>query len=345
MPSTVIEQLQTFGPENCQQFTYAQAARYTRKLCRTHYENFTVVSWFLPRRLREDFNHVYAFCRWADDLGDETGDPQQSLQLLQWWQHELQLCYNDQPRHPVFVALHQTIRKHDIPQQPFADLIDAFIQDQQVNRYDHWDQLLDYCTRSANPVGRIVLYLCGHRDEQRQRLSDETCTALQLANFWQDVRRDIIQRNRVYIPNDVARKHNLDLQMMVKAVRYDAWGSCENPGTGDRAEQAPQGCGCANIPSPAIHALQPAARATVHELVQRTWPMFQRGRALLPMLQPDVRLDVKLFTLGGEAILKLIRRQNYDTLTRRPRLGKLRKSSLILRALVGKLCAVGGRKP
>src|SRR5436309_63313 len=135
MPSAVLQQLDTFGPKRCEKLSYAQAAAYTRRLARTQYENFTVVSWLVPRRLREDFANVYAFCRWADDLGDETGDTGKSLELLAWWRRELEACYAGDPRHPVYVALHETIRRHDIPVKPFADLIDAFVQDQRVTRY------------------------------------------------------------------------------------------------------------------------------------------------------------------------------------------------------------------
>lgn len=331
MASLVLDQLSEFGPEHCPQMSYDQASAYARKLTESQYENFTVVSWFLPRRLREPFAHIYAFCRWADDLGDETGDPQRSLELLSWWRDELDQCYRGKPRHPVFVALRKTIEEHDIPRQPFEDLIDAFVQDQTVTRYDTWEQVLDYCTRSANPVGRLVLYVAGYRDAQRQQLSDATCTALQLANFWQDVRRDILERDRVYIPEQVARKHGLDLSLMVKAVRADA---CKR-------EQSVSGCNCATMPSGGVRAVLPAYRQTIAELTQRTWPMFEQGRALWPMLSPDVRLDIKLFTLGGEAILKMIRRQNYDTLTSRPSLSKPAKATLMMRALAGKIATLG----
>lgn len=326
MPSAILPELETFGPDRCQTLTYEQADAYTQKLAKTHYENFTVVSWLLPKRLRDDFRHVYAFCRWADDLGDETGDTQQSLRLLDWWKHEIDLCYAGTPRHPVFVALRPTIEKHDLPRKPFDDLVDAFVQDQTVFRYASWDQVLDYCTRSANPVGRLVLYLCGYRDGQRQQLSDATCTALQLANFWQDVRRDIIERDRVYVPRDVAAVCGLDVELMVKAVHADI-------------ERGP-GCGCGGSScrtAPAgIRGILPAYRTTLQSLVGRTWPLFERGRGLWPMLAPDIRLDIELFTLGGESILRMIEKLDYDTLTRRPSLTKPDKLSLMFRAIWGK---------
>ena len=146
---------------------------------------------------------MYSFCRWADDLGDEIGDTAESLRLLAWWRERAgSRCMPGEAQHPVFVALRGTVRKHDLPSEPFADLIHAFVQDQTVTRYRDWDEVFDYCSYSANPVGRLVLYLCGYRDAERQRLSDATCTALQLANFWQDVTVDL-QKDRVYIPLEV----------------------------------------------------------------------------------------------------------------------------------------------
>ncbi|MCC7146417.1 MAG: squalene synthase HpnC [Phycisphaeraceae bacterium] len=335
MSSTILSQLPTYGPEHCPKLTYEQACAYTRALTASHYENFTVVSWLLPKRLRDDFRNVYSFCRWADDLGDETGDPQKSLELLNWWRREIDLCYADQPRHPVFVALRETIRRHDIPRKPFDDLVDAFIQDQTVTRYDTFAQVLDYCTRSANPVGRLVLYLCGHRDPQRQELSDATCTALQLANFWQDVRRDILERDRVYIPADVAHRHGLDIRLMVTAVASSA----KNP--------TASACGCDHCgPSTAaLRALLPTYAATLKDLVDRTKPLFAQGRGLWPLVPRDVRLDIKLFSLGGQSILRMIERLDYNTLTTRPSLSKPAKISLMLRAVLGKITTFAAPAP
>src|SRR5215475_4034832 len=159
-------------------YTPEQARAYTRWLATNHYENFHVVSFLLPKRLHQDFFNVYAYCRWADDLGDEIGDKQESLRLLSWWAGELESMYDGWAAHPVFVALAPTVEKYGIPKDLFSDLIDAFIQDQTVSRYRDWDELFGYCKNSANPVGRLLLYLCGYRDPQRQRLSDATCTAL-----------------------------------------------------------------------------------------------------------------------------------------------------------------------
>jgi len=259
----------------------------------------------------------------ADALGDETGDPRRSLHLLDWWRRELDRCYEGRPRHPVFVVLAQTIARHDIPRKPFDDLIDAFVQDQKITRYDTFEQVVDYCTRSADPVGRLVLYVCGYRDAERQKLSDATCTALQLANFWQDVRRDVVERDRVYIPEDVARKHGLDIALMVKAVKID-----HAAGPHCRACDSSQ-----RVPSAGINAILPAYRNTIRDLVERTWPRFATGRALLPRVDRRVRADVKLFTEGGECILRLIERLNYNTLQTRPTLGRGARTALMMRAL------------
>src|SRR3989442_1618386 len=176
-----------------------EARQYCRRLARTHYENFSVATWFLPQRLRQHFYNVYAYCRISDDLGDEVDHPAASLQLLDEWEAELHACYAGSPRHPVFVALAETVRKFDIPRQRFADLLKAFRQDQTITRYPTFNDLLGYCRYSANPVGHLVLYLCGYRDAERQALSDFTCTALQLANFWQDVSVDYA-KGRIYLP-------------------------------------------------------------------------------------------------------------------------------------------------
>src|SRR3984893_6673826 len=157
--------------------TPAEARDYCARLARTHYENFSVASWFLPRRLRQHFFNVYAYCRISDDLGDEVGDAAASLVLLDQWQQELDACYDGAPRHPVFVALADTVREFDIPKREFSDLLRAFRTDQAITRFEPFNALLAYCRYSANPVGHLVLSLCGYRDAERQHLSDFTCTA------------------------------------------------------------------------------------------------------------------------------------------------------------------------
>ena len=197
------ESLREWGPEAVDRPTLslADAEAWCRRLARAHYENFSLVSCLLPRGLRQHFFNVYAYCRWADDLADEISDRARSLELLGWWRDELAACYNGQSRHPVFVALSQTIAECSIPAEPFADLISAFEQDQRVFAYDTFEQLRDYCCRSANPVGRLVLHVCGEFSDENAAWSDSICTGLQLANFWQDVARDY-DMGRIYLPRE-----------------------------------------------------------------------------------------------------------------------------------------------
>ena len=203
MTTAALSDLARFGPGRCDTLGLAAAQRYTDRFLRQSTENFTVASWLLPRSIRRGFADVYAFCRWADDLADDPrnrGDPGRGLEMLRWWRDELDRCYAGRPRHPVYVALAATVERHGLPREPFDDLIDAFEQDQRVTRYPDLPTLLRYCEKSANPVGRLVLMLMGYRDAERSALSDATCTALQLTNFWQDVRRDVLERDRVYLP-------------------------------------------------------------------------------------------------------------------------------------------------
>jgi len=275
-------------------YSQPEALQYTRWLATHHYENFHVVSFLLPRRLHQDFYNVYAFCRWADDLGDEIGDPAESRRLLAWWREELQAMYAGRTGHPVFVALRGTVERHELPPEPFDHLIRAFEQDQVVTRYQTWDQLLAYCRASANPVGRLVLMLCGYRDDSRLLLSDATCTALQLANFWQDVTVDL-QKGRVYMPQEVLERHHC-------------------PG---------------EIPPSAT----PAFRSAMREAVERARSLFIQGLPLARMLDRRLALDVELFSRGGMRILDKIEAQDYDVLTARPHITRTERAGLLLGAL------------
>ena len=252
-----------------------------------HYENFSVVSWLLPRQLHQHFYNVYAYCRWSDDLGDEVADPARALKLLDSWEEELRRIYNsgEAPSHPVLIALAETIRAKEIPIAPFTDLLRAFRQDQTVKRFATWNELLDYCVYSANPVGRLVLYLCDYRDEERQRLSDYTCTALQLANFWQDVSRDM-EKGRIYIPQVALAAHGLTERDIV-GRHFD-----------ERFAHMMKG------------------------LIARTRPMFFAGLPLTRRVDGTLRIDIELFSRGGIAILDAIEASGYNTLERRPALTK-----------------------
>ena len=275
----------------------AEALSYTRWLATSHYENFHVVSFLLPKKLHQDFYNVYSFCRWADDLGDEIGDKEESLRLLTWWRAELDRMYAGEAQHPVFVALRDTVLKHDLPKEPFADLIHAFIHDQKVTRYANWDEVLAYCKYSANPVGRLLLYLCGYRDAERQRLSDATCTALQLANFWQDVSVDL-KKDRVYIPQSVMATHGYSEAHLFEGVEDDAIS-----GSNER-------CGgpCSGVVS-------------------------GRTAACASTVDRRLSVDLALFSRGGMLVLDKIERQDYRVLHNRPAIGKFERVRLLIATL------------
>jgi squalene synthase HpnC len=277
-----------------------QSRAYCERLARSHYENFSVASWFLPARLRQHFFNVYAYCRISDDLGDEVGNPAASLLLLDQWQKELEVCYAGSPRHPVFVALAETVRTFEIPQHEFSDLLSAFRQDQTITRYQTFDDLLGYCRNSANPVGHLVLYLGGYRDAERQKLSDYTCTALQLANFWQDVSVDY-EKGRIYLPLESLRR----------------FGVTEEDLTANRNTSSFCEMMCFEV-----------ARA-------REW--FERGLPLVGKVEKELAIDLQLFTRGGQEILNAIEKQGYAVLGRRPSISKSRKLALVARAALGKL--------
>lgn len=307
-----------------------EAQQYCSRLAHSHYENFSVVTWFLPKHLHQHFYNVYAYCRISDDLGDEVGDPQQSLALLDAWESELNATYLSlvepapreirqdveklqaeapvrnrlSPRHPVFIALRETIREFDIPRAPFANLLTAFRQDQTVTRYPTFEDVLGYCKNSANPVGHLVLYLCGYRDAERQQLSDYTCTALQLANFWQDVAVDY-GKGRIYLP----------LESLA------TFGVTEN----DIAERR----------------ATPQFREMTKFEVARARDWFRMGLPLVSKVDKHLAIDIELFSRGGLEILNAIERQGYDVLTRRPAISKPRKLWLVARALT--LRAIGGQ--
>jgi len=262
-------------------YSLEESQAYTRWLARAHYENFHVASLLLPARLHQDFYNVYAYCRWADDLGDEMGDPAESLRLLEWWGAELEAMYRGQATHPVFLALRSTVERHGLPREPFKDLLRAFRQDQVVSRYKDWPDLLAYCRYSANPVGRLVLALFGYSDPERTRLSDATCTALQLANFWQDVSADL-EKGRLYLPLELLARHGCHLED-IQARRTT-----------------------------------PAFRAAMKEAVERAREFFMEGLPLAGMVSRRLAVDVELFSRGGLLILEKIERMNYEVLRARP---------------------------
>jgi squalene synthase HpnC len=298
------QDLRRFGPDRPPaMIQLAQARNYCSRLARSHYENFTVASLLLPRRLLRHFHAVYAYCRWADDLADEVGGGAYALELLRWWREELLRCYDGRPRHPVMVALRETIQKFRIPPEPFLDLLFAFEQDQIVKRYQTFPQLLTYCRNSANPVGHLVLYLVEGHNRELAALSDHVCTALQLTNFWQDVARDF-EIGRVYLPEEDRRRFGYseaDLQNrrytpnFVELLRFE---------------------------------------------IDRTRDLFYRGLPLLDRVAPEVRPDIELFIRGGLAVLRKIERCRYNVWAARPALAKWEKAALVGATFLRRLNAV-----
>lgn len=280
--------------------TLEVAREYCARLARSHYENFSVASWFLPRRLRQHFFNVYSYCRISDDLGDEVGDTAASLELLDQWEQELNACYEGSPKHPVFVALAETVREFDIPKHEFSDLLIAFRQDQTITRFETFNDVLAYCHYSANPVGHLVLYLCGYRDPERQQLSDFTCTALQLANFWQDVSVDYA-KDRIYLPLEDLRRFN---------VKEDDIARDNNT---------------------------PAFCALMKFEVERAHDWFRQGLPLISKVDQELAIDLDLFSRGGQEILHAIEQQGYAVLGNRPSISRPRKLALVARAAISKL--------
>jgi squalene synthase HpnC len=282
-----------------------EARQYCAHLARTHYENFSVATWFLPRRLRQHFFNIYSYCRISDDLGDEVGDAAASLALLDQWQRELDACYEGSPKHPVFVALAETVREFDIPKHEFFDLLTAFRQDQTVTRFETFNDVLGYCHYSANPVGHLVLYLCGYRDSERQQLSDFTCTALQLANFWQDVSVDYAKR-RIYLPLEDLRSFGVSEDDIAR-----------------------------NRNTPEFVAMMKFE-------VDRAHDWFRQGLPLVGKVNRELAIDLELFTRGGQEILHAIEKQGYAVLGNRPAISKSRKLALVARAAVSRIFGTWG---
>lgn len=281
----------------------AEAKLWCKNLAESHYENFHVATTLLPKRLRPHFHAVYAYCRVSDDLGDEVPDRALATHLLDTWQGMLEECYQhpERSRHPVFVALRESIVACNLPIEPFLALVRAFRQDQTKTRFASLAELEAYSEDSANPVGRLVLLLCGYRDPALHALSDHTCTGLQLANFWQDVSEDLIERDRVYLPQDRMLAHGVTEQTLRDGVAT------------------------------------PGYLALVHELVDDTRQRLLRGLPLIDRVDRELAATLRLFSAGGLTILRSIERIGYDTLSQRPEITKAEKAKLLAGAALGKL--------
>jgi squalene synthase HpnC len=274
-----------------------RAEDYCRHLARTRYENFSIGSWLLPRHLRQPFNNFYAFCRLADDLADEAASPAEALRLLDWWEHGWRSADRTAPQHLVWVAIRRTQADFQIPDEPLHRLLSAFRQDQRKVDYESYDELEDYCRRSANPVGEVILRFADCCTAERLEYSDAICTGLQLANHWQDVAADW-RRGRVYLPAVSRREHGVTHQML--------------------AAQQPTG----------------ELRRLLAAEVNRARGSFDRGEPLVRAVPPWLAADVRLFIDGGRAALRAIERVDYDVWTNgRPRVSRFDRLMLIPRAL------------
>lgn len=273
-----------------------ESFRYCARITRGHYENFPVGSLLIPRGSRPHVHAVYAFARGADDFADEMKDPPRQLALLDAWGEELEAAFRGEARHPVFVALRETSRRLGIPIQEYRDLLEAFRMDVTVRRHATFDDLLFYCRHSANPVGRLVLYIHGHKDPELHRLSDSICTALQLTNFWQDVEVDL-GKDRIYIPQCDLREFGIEEEDL-------------------RA-----------------HRVTEAFGKLMQFQIDRTREIFQAGRPLCDRLSGRLALEIRATWLGGTAILRKVEKIRYDVFRRRPTVSTLEKVFLLLRAI------------
>jgi phytoene synthase len=262
-----------------------RAYQYCERLARSHYENFPVGSALVPKRLRKHFYSIYAFARIADDFADEGhGEGYTERERLEWlgqWRVMLIQSLAGRASHPVFVALADTQARFDLPIELFEDLLSAFQQDVTLRRYEGFDQLLDYCRRSANPIGRLILLLFGYQDERRHQWSDDICTALQLANHWQDVAIDL-DKDRIYLPDQDLSRFAL---------------------TADDLTRSRLGEGFSRL---------------MKFEVERTREIFARGKPLCTSVSGRLGLELRAVWLGGMRILERIEQNNYDVLTHRP---------------------------
>lgn len=278
----IAEQLIDWFPERRSAVpSLTEARHYCRQLATGHYENFPVVTCLLPKRLHQHFFNVYAFCRWADDLGDELHNREQSLAALHWWRKELDAAMNGDIRHPVFVALIDTVKAFQIPAQPFHDLITAFEHDQRVTEYPTFAELREYCRHSADPVGRIVLHLCEQFSEAHAEWSDSICTGLQLANFWQDVSRDL-DIGRIYLPIEDCDRFGYSREDLRSRVTNSAF----------------------------IELMRFE--------VARAREFLRSGLPLVARMPGRLKVDIDLFARGGLCILDRIEAIDYRVLEQRP---------------------------
>ncbi|GAA4426908.1 squalene synthase HpnC [Bremerella cremea] len=291
-----LYQLVNYGPQaSWQTPSTKDAYAYCQDFTASSYENFSVISWFLPTELHPHFAAIYSYCRWADNLADEIADDAEGLTLLAWWEEQLESCYQQEAHHPVFVALKRTIHEFKIPITPLRNLLIAFRQDKTKKRYATYRDLLAYCRNSADPVGRLVMYLGRCYTPEAVVYSDRICTGLQLANFWQDVRRDF-EMGRIYIPAEDFQQFGLSIDDMPKCAEDDAF------------------------------------QQLIEYQVRRADQLLAAGEPIVDYFPSNLKVDIALFVRGGQAILKQIRQHEFDTWNHRPKVSKATKAKLLMRS-------------
>jgi phytoene synthase len=262
----------------------SEAQEYCARLVRGHYENFPVASRLIPARLRPAMQAIYAFARTADDFADEVAFEGERLERLAEWEAMLEDCFRGRADHPIFIALRDAVQRHQIPHDPFRDLLSAFRLDVVKARHPDRASLLDYCRLSANPVGRLILHLFDHREPRLLEWSDAICTALQLTNHWQDVAVDM-KKDRIYLPEDARRRHGVGEDDLRQGRATDGF------------------------------------RALMKEEVTAARALFNAGRPLCDAVRGRLRWELRLTLQGGLRILEKIEMVDYDVFARRPRLG------------------------
>ncbi len=294
----VLEDLKLFGPaSSAPQMDVCQAKKYCKTLAERHYENFSIASFLVPASIRQDFINLYAYCRWSDDLADEIGDAADSLRLLDWWRMELRACFSGIAKHPVFIALEETIRVHRLSLEHFEHLLDAFVQDQSVIRYSSQQEIIQYCSGSANPVGRMLLQLAQVEEPYAMQLSDQICTGLQLANFCQDIRQDAL-RGRIYLPREIWDRFQISESEILAARVTD------------------------NL------------QFALKDWVDSARSHLLRGLPLVRRTPRWLARDIQLFARGGLTILNNIERSNFNVWERPIEVSKKQKLVLLLRAII-----------
>jgi squalene synthase HpnC len=287
-----LPELECTRDEHGEPYTLERAFAYCERMARGHYENFPVASRFVPERLRPYVWAVYAFARSADDFADESRYAGRRAEALNYWDEQLHRCFHGDAEHPVFIALRETVDRRNIPIQPLQALLTAFNMDLSVSRYATFSELATYCAHSAHPVGRLVLYIFDYRDPSLHNYSDDMCTALQLANFWQDVGVDLA-KDRIYLPEEDRKHFGVTDDMLYARL------------------------------------CTPQFKDLMRYEVARARALFERGRPLIDKVGSDLGFELAMIWRGGMTILDKIEAVGYDVFRRRPTLNAADKARMV----------------